>query len=382
MALNKTQASYVIKRREKRQVDQFEDEFTGKSFDGINTAVSSHSDTFQHCYSQNINAYEGFYNGEQDSLFLDSTSPESISMMAKTKAGSKRLQQFIAKSRPEEIEKIVIAVAPHMGELMVDQYGNYMCQTLVQSCSSFQRLALLNGMKDAVINIACNPRGTHALQNLISIANLSEEELIYQQCFQGHVLRLSKDQHASHVIQRLFVTVKNKHFVIREILGHVRELAMDKLGLCVIKKCVKDPQIFNEILEHCLILMQDPYGNYAVQNVLETWKEECEFEFISSLQNKASQLCIQKYASNVMEKAMKIENIRHAIVRELISEGKLDLLLGSPYGCYVLRTAALESDPRSKTELSEAINLAAPKVHNAKLQTQWDEIMTNLRRKP
>ena len=76
---------------------------------------------------------------------------------------------------------------------------------------------------------------------------------------------------------------------------------------------------------------------------------------------------------------MKIENIREAIVRELISENKLDLLLGSPYGCYVLRTAASESNRSAKEMLAKAISTAAPKLHNSKLQAQWDEIMFNLR---
>ena len=378
MERGKKQVGYILKKREKKQADCVEDEFIGRSFEVISTGVSSHSDTFQHCHSQYIPTIsDSVY--DPDSVFFETVSQEALNLMARNKTGSKKLQQLIAKSRPEEIEKIVNAVAPHMGELMIDSYGNYMCQTLVQSCSSFQRLELLAGMKDSLIKIACNSRGTHALQNLISIANLGEEENIYQMSFQGSIVELSKEINASHVIQRLMVTVKNKHFIIKEILGHVRELSMDKLGLCVIKKCVKDPQIFNEILEHCMILMQDPYGNYAVQNVLETWKEECAFEFASSIQGKTAQLCIQKYASNVMEKAMKIENIREAIVRELISENKLDLLLGSPYGCYVLRTAASQSDRNAKEILASAISTATPKLHNSKLQAQWDEIMFNLR---
>jgi len=51
----------------------------------------------------------------------------------------------------------------------------------------------------------------------------------------------------------------------------VRELALDKLGLCVIKKCVNDPQVFNELLGEAIVLMQDPYGNYALQHMIDTW---------------------------------------------------------------------------------------------------------------
>ena len=361
------------KKRGKKYEFSESDSYT-RSVDGMKTSFSSQSEVFhpQSSYIESRNS------SDLDFASIASLSPENLNQTARTKPGSKKLQQVIARSRPEEIEKIVVAISDYMGELMVDPYGNYMCQTLVQSCSASQRLKLLTGMSASMVMISCNPRGTHALQNLIALANLAEEESIYQQCFQGHIVRLSKDINSSHVIQRLLVTVRNKHFIIKEILGHVCELSMDKLGLCVIKKCTKDPQIFMEIMGHSLVLMQDPYGNYAVQNILETWKEECAFEFVSSIQGKTAQLCIQKYASNVMEKAMAIENIRSAIIRELINEHKLDLLLGSPYGCYVLRTAALESDRQAKDELSEAMNSQNLKLHSAKLQTQWDEILSNL----
>ena len=310
---------------------------------------------------------------------IDSFAPEYIPQMACTKLGSKKLQQIIAMARPEAIEKIIDAVSLSIGELMIDLYGNYMCQTLLQSCSAPQRLVLLRSMQSSLIRISCNPRGTHALQNLIALSSSQEEENVYQQVFKGSILKLSKDPNSSHVIQRMLTTLKNKHFIVKEILTHVAELSMDRLGLCMIKKCIKDPQVFTEIIEHSLMLMQDPYGNYAVQIALDLWKEECTFEFISGIQGKTAQLCIQKYASNVMEKGMKIEPIRLAILKEIINEDKLDVLLGSPYGCYVLRTAAQESDRKGKEELNEAMTKSTLKLHNARLKVHWDEIILNLR---
>ena len=348
-------------------------DFYSQSVDGIYTASSSNTETFPSLAQSN---FIGLTNSG-DLEFLTEGGTRDYSRMAKTQSGSKKLQQMISKSRPEEIEKIVETVAEFMGELMIDKYGNYMCQTLVQSCSAAQRLKLLQGMRGNLIRIACDVRGTHALQNLIALSNLNEEEMIYQQCFAGAVVRLSKDLNASHVIQRLLVTVKNSYFIVKEILGHVKELAMDKLGLCVIKKCVKNPQVFNEILENCLILMQDPYGNYAVQVILEIWREECAFEFIGAIQGKAAQLCIQKYASNVIEKAMKVEVIRKSILNELIREDKLDLLIASPYGCFVLRTAISDCDRNEKREMKRAFEILAGKIHSSKLQTQWEEFMSS-----
>ena len=367
---------YQFSPKKKSNFPRQDENFYSQSVDGLFSSTSSNPDSFPN-YGQS--GYLELTGSGDFDLFSVDSSLQNVSRLARTQAGSKKMQQIIAKSRPEEIDKIVDTVAELMGDLMVDKYGNYMCQTLVQSCSAAQRLKLLNGMRASLIRIACDAKGTHALQNLIALANLHEEEQIYQQSFAGNIVRLSKDQYATHVIQRLIVTVKNTYFIIKELLGNVRNLSMDKLGLCVIKKCVKNPQIFTEVLGSCLLLMQDPYGNYAIQTVLETWKEECGFEFVSSIQNKAAQLCIQKYASNVMEKAMKIEIIRKAIIRELICEDKLDLLMGSPYGCYVLKTAVLESDREEKGELKKAFEILGQKLHNSKLQSQWEEIFSIFR---
>ena len=42
------------------------------------------------------------------------------------------------------------------------------------------------------------------------------------------------------------------------------ELASDKLGLCIVKKCISNPLVIKELMENALVLMQDPYGNYAI----------------------------------------------------------------------------------------------------------------------
>jgi Pumilio-family RNA binding repeat len=296
-----------------------------------------------------------------------------------SKASSKKLQQLIAKSRPEELGKIIESISPIISDLMMDMYGNYMCQTLFHNCSAGQRLQLLTAMRGNLIDVAFHPRGTHALQNLIAMTSLKEEETIYREEFQGRLVEMSVDNNASHIVQRLLVTVNNRYFIIREILGRVEELSKDKLGVCVIKKCCNDPEIMNEILGSCLILIQHPYGNYAVQSILEIWREEVAHEFMSAIHGRVLQLCLQKYASNVIEKAIKIESIRSSILKELEIGQKIEEIIGNQYGCYVLRTLALECDSESKTELLQVFKQATSKVHSQKLKPLWQEILDNLK---
>jgi hypothetical protein len=314
--------------------------------------------------------------------FVDSSisdySLDIFRTIPRNKAASKVMQQIISKAQPDELDEILRNILPLSPEMMVDVYGNYICQTLFHNCSACHRLEVLKALRSHLVSIASNPRGTHSLQNLIAMMNLREEEEIYQSEFRGHIVRMSKDANASHVIQRLLVTVNNHYFITREIKDNVLELATDKLGVCVVKKCCNDPQIMSEILGSALILMQHPYGNYALQTVIEIWKEESAHEFISAVQGKVSQLCLQKYSSNVMEKALKIEAVRRSIIRELVGNGKIGELLLSQYGSYVLRTTAECCEEEYREELLRIVREETGDMRNAKLRPLWTEIVGKL----
>jgi len=308
----------------------------------------------------------------------DPKNPPNISKLCRTKSGSKRTQQYIAKSRPEEIQQIIENLVPCISELMTDFYGNYMCQTLFQSCSSYQRLSLLKAMEPHLLGIAKECKGTHSLQTLISLSNLPEEEEVYRNAFKGHVLELTTHPNASHVVQRLLITFKSRDFVLEELKGSIKRLSMNKMGLCVIKKCVNEEFVCKELMQDPIVLMQDPYGNYAMQLTVEHWLEECSEPMMKAMKSKVAQLCIQKYASNVIEKCLKEPSMRSMIIHELITENKLPLLMNCPYGCYVLRTAAFEAENELKVLLRQSIFNSMPNITQKKLKSRWEEILKKL----
>ena len=326
----------------------------------------------------------GFSSQNSLSAHFDSdqsvTWQEGVKNFPLTKSSSKVLQQQISKSSPRDLIEIVSALKPNISELMIDVYGNYLCQTLFHTCSAEQRLELLIAMKGSFVNIAFHSRGTHALQNLIAMTNLKEEEEVYHEEFSGKILLMIRDVNASHVLQKLLTSLRSRYFIIREIIGHVKELALDKLGVCVLKKCCNDPEIMNEILGDLIVLMQHPYGNYAVQSVLEFWKEEVSCEFSSAIQGRVAQLCLQKYASNVIEKALVIEVVRDIIIRELLTYDKIKELVSNQYGCYVLRTLSLNCKKHDKKLILPEIKKSVSVTYVPKLKPLWQEITKNLTR--
>ena len=59
---------------------------------------------------------------------------------------------------------------------MVDNYGNYFCQKLLLSCSPTQRLNLLKEIRDEVLFVCQDKKGTHTIQAIIDLINKEEEE--------------------------------------------------------------------------------------------------------------------------------------------------------------------------------------------------------------
>ena len=356
--------TYMLTKRKAAESDSFPSEKSSESYpECLSTGFSSQSSLL----SQTLSDHK-------------QVSFESLDIFPLTKSSSKILQQQISKSSPTDLDKLTIVLQSRISELMVDLYGNYLCQTLFHTCSANQRLYLLRAMRGHITGIAYHSRGTHALQNLIALANLKEEEVIFREEFAGKILEMSKDLNASHVIQRLLNSTGNRIFITGEMLGHVRDLALDKLGVCVLKKCCNDPQIMNEILGDLMLLIQHPYGNYAVQSILEIWKEEIAYDFSSAIQGKVIQLCLQKYASNVVEKALGIENISESIIAELLCEGRIRDLVGNQYGCYVLRTMSMVCSGKSRPAMLLAVKNSLAGMFAPKLKALWQEILENLSR--
>jgi hypothetical protein len=62
---------------------------------------------------------------------------------AKSQKGSRNLQKLLNKIQPEGLDSILDKLKFNFPELMIDTYGNYFCQKLIQSCSSEQRMFIL-----------------------------------------------------------------------------------------------------------------------------------------------------------------------------------------------------------------------------------------------
>ena len=124
--------------------------------------------------------------------------------------------------------------------------------------------------------------------------------------------------------------------------------------------------IFNKIKE----IITDQYGNYVIQYMLKTIKEQNNNNYNYNLEN-IFQFIIddlvtysnQKYCSNVIEKLFNIEELRISIINKLQEPEIMKSLLFAQFGNYVVQKALNYSN---KDEQIKLLNLIAIMVNDLK----------------
>eukprot|EP00930_Biecheleria_cincta_P035636 TRINITY_DN24496_c0_g1_i1.p1 TRINITY_DN24496_c0_g1~~TRINITY_DN24496_c0_g1_i1.p1 ORF type:complete len:979 (+),score=209.52 TRINITY_DN24496_c0_g1_i1:114-3050(+) len=332
----------------------------------------------------------GLIAGKWDPLTLPPEAAEllgNVSSMSKSQAGSKFLQRQLQKGTGPVVDVILDGVEQEIGWLMCDAYGNYLCSVAFQACSQRQRKRMLQKLAPEVASIACDKRGTHALQALIGLLQNEEEQHQLMSAIRAHVIELCMDPNGTHVVQRLlfcFVPPVTD-WIYAAVNDRLIEVAHHPYGLCVLKKCIsqaKQPgkhrsMLLQQLTNHALDLVQSPYGNYAIQHALEEWGGEVCTSIFEKLEGRMMQLSIQKFSSNVVEKLFCLAppDFRNRFISELVESEKMSVLVNSNYGHYVAKRALQMATPEQSRALVEAIRANLSSLPNRRLRAKWEKVM-------
>jgi len=107
--------------------------------------------------------------------------------------------------------------------------------------------------------------------------NINETELIIN-AIQNDIMDLSFDTYGCHVIEKIVMCFNEEsiEFIYNLALENFMAMANNANGLCIIKKVLihsskKETieKLKNLIIENCINLIQNPYGNYTIQIILD-----------------------------------------------------------------------------------------------------------------
>lgn len=294
--------------------------------------------------------------------------------------GSRFIQQRLEVADPAEKQAVMDEIIPAIKELENDVFGNYVIQKLYELGTPSIKKELKGTLKGNMLSLCLQMYGCRVIQKAMESLEYKDIcDLILE--FDSYVLTCITDQNGNHVMQKCIEVMSAKakeaeypsgnislsksmthriQFIVDEVLGNVRQLCCHPYGCRVLQRmlehCVESQKnaTLDEIQRCHKALLDDQYGNYVIQHVLQYGRESDRDSLLNIIvQNDLLKLSSQKFASNVVEKLLKYgnSNQRNAIVREMLHyvesvgpdgtdrSSVLLLMVRDAYANYVVQTA-------------------------------------------
>ncbi|KAG2303594.1 hypothetical protein Bca4012_062329 [Brassica carinata] len=274
-----------------------------------------------------------------------------VYMMAKDQHGCRSLQGILEDGTSLDTMIIFIEVIPHAVELMINPFGNYLMQKLLDVCNEEQRTKIIltvTAEPGLLVRISLNPHGTRVVQRLVESTKTKKHIFLVTSALRPGFLNLAVDVNGNHVIQRCLqcLTTQDNEFLFEDATRFCIDIATHQYGCCVLQKCVaystgrQRENLIREISRNSLFLAQDRYGNYAVQLVIEMRDFRATAMVLARLKGHYVELSMQKFSSHMVERCLThCAESRPQIVLELISVPRFDLLIQDPYANFVIQAA-------------------------------------------
>ena len=290
----------------------------------------------------------------------------------KDQHGCRFLQRKLEEQTPEHTQMIFQETLPHINELMTDPFGNYLCQKLFEFCNDEQRSALITAAASGLVDIALNQHGTRALQKMIEFVNTQEQVQTIIHALSTRVVELVQDLNGNHVIQKCLnrLGAENSQFIYDAVGTHCVIVGTHRHGCCVLQRCVdhatgfQRAQLIARITQNAFNLVQDPFGNYVVQYILDLDEPQFTQPLCISFCNNIPALSKQKFSSNVIEKCLRTadNDTKKLMIEEMLRGAELEKMLRDSFANYVVQTAMDHADAETKQRIIDAIRPILPLI--------------------
>ena len=211
-------------------------------------------------------------------------------------------------------------------------------------------------IQNELFKISVNSYGTRVFQKALekldesNYENFETEELntIIHNLIEKHLFPLCFDKNGNHVFQkiiRLFPKTKND-FIYNQLNQSAIEICKLKQGATILQTALKyanesqKSSLLHTILDDISTLINDEYGNYIIQFILDLKEKEYNEIIFTYITKNTLSLSKKKFSSNVIDKSiiqddeLSIKLIKHMIDSKVIPE-----MIKDQYGNYVIQKA-------------------------------------------
>ena len=198
------------------------------------------------------------------------------------------------------------------------------------------------------------------------------QTIIY--ALKDRVVELISDLNGNHVIQKCLnhLAPENAQFIFDSVGTNCVVVGTHRHGCCVLQRCIdhasglQKAQLVAQITDNAYALVQDPFGNYVLQYIVDLNEPNYTNPLCMALRPEILALSKQKFSSNVIEKCLRgaLPEVASALIEEMLHAKDLEKLLRDPYGNYVVQTALEFAEPGTRDRLIEAIRPVLPSVRS------------------
>lgn len=317
-----------------------------------------------------------------------------VFVMSKDQNGCRLLQEQLDYDDRVDLSDVIYHESlDHLAEMMVDPFGNYLFQKLLERVSATKRLAIIRRVSSNLVAAALNLHGTRSVQKVVEVCAMSAEVVdddddddddtdsergpatvgrrtvnlpdIIVDALKDDAVRLCIDSNGNHVIQRALQYMKPEYnqFVFDAVCQECTTVGTHRHGCCVLQRCLdaankqQKAEVIAQVEKQAMKLMQDPYGNYVVQYVLDSCTADEAYGVMAKPLGSIFELSVQKFSSNVIEKCLEKapERVRQNYVKEIISCPKMNKMLQDQFANYVVQRALCVCSEEQCLQLVKAI---------------------------
>jgi len=187
-------------------------------------------------------------------------------------------------------------------------------------------------------------------------------------------VELIQDLNGNHVIQKCLNRLKpeDAQFIFDAVGEHCIPVGTHRHGCCVLQRCIDHAsgaqkiQLIQKITAHSLELVQDAFGNYVVQYILDLGEPKLSEPVILQFRGMICDLAKQKFSSNVIEKCIRVAEppTKKILIEEMIASGRIEDMLRDCYANYVIQTSIDYADAATRQRLAETILPLLPSIRN------------------
>ena len=313
-----------------------------------------------------------------------------ISLM-KSQQTSRILQYYLDKTPNDVIHLIFSEFSNQVDSLLLDPYANYFCLKIFYFLNFNDRIVFLKKISPILDVLCVNKIATYPIQCIIEQLISDEEKNIIVNSLKKNLMKLCFDVYGAHVIEKLIINFgyeKQLENILNFISDNFLFLSNNSNGLCIVKKTIileykLKGERFNSLkkilINKALELIQNPYGNYALQTAIDNWNLNDIKEIYPMFYGKCLVFSIQKFSSNVIEKCIqKSEEFTLKFIKEICSdENSICILLKNNYGNYVIQTTLNVCDKPKRVILISLIKKNLILINDKKLNNKWRSIISS-----